>query len=180
MKTAKLKKNKKQETTKPVENQYSVKSMIILVVILVVTFIAFYFITTLVVNPVEENNDTNTITEIDSTKITLSNLLNRKENEYYVLAIKESLYDNSYSKINYTEIYDGYIETYSKIENAIPFYRIDLDDALNKNYLSEELNITEDLSNLKINNEVLFKIKDGKIESYHVGNSDIVKVLSDL
>lgn len=180
MKTAKLKKNKKQEITKPVENEYSIKSMIIIVTIIAAIFLVFYFITTLVVKPVEENNDTNTITEIDSTKITLSNLFNRKESEYYVLAIKESLYKNSYNRINYTEMYDGYIDTYSQTETALPFYRIDLDDALNKAYLSEELNITEDLSNLKLNNEVLFKIKDGKIESYYVGNSDIIEALSNL
>ena len=179
MKTAKLKKNKK-ETAKPVENEYSIKNMVITVVVISVIFAAFYFLTTLLVKSVEESDDTTTITEIDSTKITLSHLLDRKESEYYVLAIKESLYDNSYSKINYTEIYDGYIEDYSTDETALPFYRVDLDDALNKTYVSEDLNITDDLSNLKLNDEVLFKIKDGRIESYYVGNSDIVEALSNL
>lgn len=180
MKTAKLKKNKKQEKTNPVENEYSIKNMVTTVTIVAIIFLIFYFITTLVVKPVEDDKSATGITEIDSTKITLSNLLNRKESEYYVLATKESLYDNSYNKINYTEMYEGYIDTYNNKENSKPFYRIDLDDALNKVYLGDKLNITDDLSNLKLNNEVLFKIKDGKIESYYVGNSDIIEYLSDL
>ena len=180
MKTAKLKKNKKKETTKPVQNEYSIKSMAILVAIITIVFLGFYFITMLVVKPVEENYDENNITEIDSSKITLGNLLNRKESEDYVLCVKESLYENSYNRINYTEIYDGYIKDYNEEESVIPFYRVDLDDALNKPYVGEQLNITDDLSSLKLNDEVLFKIKDNKIESYYVGNSDIVKALSNL
>ena len=153
------------------------KKMIMIVVILVVLFFVFYFITTLVINPSENENQTNEITEIDKTKITINHLLDRNESEYYVLATMESMYPH---EINYKEIYNKYINDYTSKDNALKFYSVDLDDALNKSYLGEKMNITNKLVDLKINDEVLFKIKNGKIENYYVGNSKIVDFLSNL
>ena len=91
-----IKTNKKEE--KQIEKDiYSLKNLLFIVIIITVIFGAFYFVTTLVVHPDQENNTNNTITEIDSTKITLNNLLNRTESEYYVLATKES----NNSQVNY-------------------------------------------------------------------------------
>lgn len=177
MKAAKLRKNtKKQEEINNVE-QYSIKNMIIIVFIISIIFLLFYFITTFLVKPVIIDSTNNSIEQIDSTKITLGNLLNRNNKEYYVLCTKPSLYKENF---NYNEIYNNYINDYSKKENSLNFYSVDLDDALNKSYLSDKINISEDLTNLKVNDEVLFKIKDKKIESYYVGNSEIIKVLSKL
>lgn len=181
MKTAKLRKNNKKQEKEIIKEEYSAKTMITIVVIILAIFLMFYLITTLVVKPVKQSNTDNPITEIDSTKITLSHLLDRSEEEYYVLATKKSLYSESVSsKINYTEIYNKYIKDYKSKENSKPFYYVDLDDALNSNFVSEELNITDDIKNIKLNNEVLFKINNGKIEKYYVGNSEIAKALSNL
>lgn len=177
MKAAKLRKNtKKQEEINNVE-QYSIKNMMIIVFIISITFLLFYFITTFLVKPVIIDNTNNSIEQIDSTKITLGNLLNRNNDEYYVLCTKPSLYKENF---NYNKIYNNYIADYSKKENSLNFYLVDLDDALNKSYLGDKINISEDLTDLKVNDEVLFKIKDKKIESYYVGNSEIIKVLSKL
>lgn len=177
MKAAKLRKNtKKQEEINNVE-QYSIKNMLIIVVIISITFLLFYFITTFLVKPVLIDNTNDTTTQIGSTKITLSNLLNRNNDEYYVLCTKPSLYKVNF---NYNEIYNNYINDYSKKENSLNFYSVDLDDALNKAYLSDKINISDDLNELKVNNEVLFKIKDKRIEAYYVGNFEIIKVLSRL
>ena len=180
MKKAKIiKTNKKQE--KIVEQDtYSLKNLIRIIIVLVIILGIFYLITTLVVDAVKQDNINNTVTQIDSTKITLNNLLNRNEEEYYVLATKESLYNNINSQIKYSELYNNYISEYASLEDALPFYAVDLDDALNKNYMSDELNITDDIGEIKLNDEVLFKIKDGKIEEYFVGSSDILEELSDL
>ena len=153
-----------------------IRNIIRIILILVITFGVFYLITTLVVNPVEEQTLNNTPTEIGSTKITLNNLLNRKETEYYVLATKES--DNS--QVNYIMLYNNYISEYKKDEKALTFYNVDLNDALNKNYISEKLNISNEISEIKLNEEVLFKVKEGKIEEYFVGSKDILKALSNL
>lgn len=183
MKKAKLKKVNDKSEKEIIKEEYSLKKLIIIVVILAITFGTFYFITLLVVDKSDNKNDNgNNTSVIDSTKITLSQLLDRRENEYYVLATKNSMYKNiSSTSINYSNIYNDYIKRYkNNNENAITFYYVDLDDALNKNFIGEETTIGEDLSNLKLNNEVLFKIVDGKIESYSVGNQEIIDILSNL
>ena len=170
-----IKTDKKEE--KQIEKDtYSLKSLLSIIVIITIILGIFYFITTLVVHPVEENEVNNAITEIDSTKITLNNLLNRKESEYYVLATKES----NNTQVNYIMLYNNYINEYTKDEKSLPFYNVDLNDALNKNYISEKLNISNEITEIILNDEVLFKVKDGKIEKYFVGSKDILKVLSNL
>lgn len=179
MKTARIRNNNKKEQKEVItEEEYSMKKMVIIIVSLIVVFLVFYFITTLVVKPVKQNNTDNTRTEIDSTKITLNHLLDRKESEYYVLATKSSLY--SKLNVNYETIYNQYITDYKKEENALTFYKLNLDDALNKSFIGEETNITDNLQELKLSDEALFKIKDGKIDSYSIGHSEIVKTLSSL
>lgn len=176
MKTARIRNSNKKEDKKDINNEYSMKKMIIITIIIMAVFLAFYFVTDLIVEPiVEEDIDTPVV--LDSSKITMGNLLNRKDSEYYVLATKNSLYSSS---TNYEEIYNSYINDYNKKDNSLKFYKVDLDDALNKSYLSEELNITDDLSSLRLNDEVLFKIKDSKIENYYVGSKQIIEELSNL
>ena len=179
MKKAKINKVEKKQANVVIEESYSIKNLIYIVLIIVAILGIFYFITTLVVKPVKLKPE-NTITEFDSTKITLNNLLDRKEKEYYVLATMESLYDSVNSKIKYSELYNNYITEYSKEEDSLPFYTINLDDALNKNYISDKTNISSNINEIKLNDEVLFKIKDKKIEEYYVGNKDILKILSSL
>lgn len=178
MKAAKIRNNKREEIKKAEEN-YSIRKMIMIVIIVSLTFFIFYFITTLVVNPVEEANENN-VAEIDSSKITLNNLLDRKEEKYYVLATKKIESPSGYSQVDYNDIYNGYIDNYNSVLGILKFYRVDLDDALNKSYYSEELNITDNLEELKINDDILFKINNGKIEEYFVGSSKIVEALSKL
>ena len=84
MKKAKLIKTDKKEEKQIEKDTYSLKSLLSIIEIITIILGIFYFITTLVVHPVEENEVNNAITEIDSTKITLNNLLNRKESEYYI------------------------------------------------------------------------------------------------
>lgn len=180
MKKAKLIKNNNQEKKQMENDTYSIKNLLLIIIIISAVFGIFYLITSLIVKPVEQNNTSNTVTEIDSTKITLNHLLDRNEEEYYVLATKESLYNEYGSKINYSELYNNYITNYSSIEDSLPFYYVNLDDALNKNYLSDELNISNEINEIKLNNEVLFKIKNNEIEEYYVGSSDILEILKNL
>lgn len=175
MKKAKLvKNNKKQEIIE--KDSYSLKTFLLIILVLVIILGIFYFITTLVVKPVNPTDNDNGVTIIDETKITLNNLLNRKEKEYYVLATKE----NNNTQANYQTLYNNYITEYKKQEGALTFYNINLDDALNKGYISDKLNISNDLSELKVNDDILFKIKDNKIEEYFAGSKNILKQLSTL
>lgn len=180
MKKAKLTKTNKKAGKIVQEDTYSLKNLIFIIIVLVIILGIFYLITTLVVDPVKQDNTNNAATQIDSTKITLNHLLDRKEEEYYVLATKESLYDAVNSQIKYSALYNNYIKEYTSLEDSLPVYIVDLDDALNKNYIDDKLNITNDISKIKLNDEVLFKIEEGKIDEYFVGSRDILEELSDL
>lgn len=176
MKKAKLVKNNKKQVKQIEKDSYSLKSFLLIILVLVIILGIFYFITTLVAKPVNPTDNNDGVTIIDETKITLGNILNRKEKEYYVLATKE----NNNTQANYQTLYNNYINEYKKEENALTFYNVNLDDALNKNYISEELNVSNDLSELKVNDDILFKIKDSKIEEYFSGSKNILKKLSNL
>lgn len=177
MKVAKIRKKTEEKEKNNISESYSIKSMIKILFILLLIFGAFYLITTFLVKDRAPDSDNN-VSVIDSTKITLSQLLNRNEDEYYVIATKASLYESSYVETNYIEFYNNYINKYKQKENSLAFYYVDLDSALNKNYFGNELNITEEISELKVNDEVLFKINNGKIEKTYIGKEDILDKLS--
>lgn len=178
MKVAKLK-NKKAINEVEIQESYSIKNLIKIIIILVVIFGLFYLLTSVLVKNRKTDNQ-EPISVVDSSKITINQLLNRKEKEYYVLATKASLYNSSYVETNYIEFYNNYISKYKQETDSLQFYYVDLDNALNKKYYGEELNITEDLSKLKLNDEVLFKISDKKIEKTYVGKEKILDKLSRL
>ena len=174
MKTARIRK-KEEKKVETINEEYSIKSMVKIIIIISVIFCLFYLITTFLVKPVEKNENTNDVS-LNENEIIVSQLLNRKENEYYVLAHKNSLYENS----GYMEVYNLYIDKYLKEENVLSFYYINLDNAINKNYYSDKMNITDNIDELKLSNEVLFKIKDGKIEKTYEGKDNIIEKLSRL
>lgn len=176
MKVARLREKKEIKKEKK-EDMYTLKGMIKILTCILLVFVVFYFITNIIVSNRKTEND-NTTPVVDSSKIILSQLLNRQEDEYYVIATMASLYNSSYVDTNYISLYNEYINNYKQKENSYTFYYIDLDSALNKNYIHNELNITNDLSKLKLNDEVLFKIKDGSIEKTYVGRQNILDKLS--
>lgn len=180
MKKAKIAQANKKEETVEIDESYSLKSLIKIILIIVLVFAIFYFLTTLIAKKSENNNNYNSATIIDSSKITLNHLLDRSEKEYYVIATKESLYSGLISNANYIEIYNKYIKDYSNSDESLKFYTVDLDDAFNKNYIGDSTNITDDLKNLRLSDEVLFKISNNKIEKYYIGSEQIIKALSEL
>ena len=50
----------------------------------------------------------------------------------------------------------------------------------NYKYMSEEMNLTDDLSELKISNTVLLEIKDGKIKASYTSDEKIRALLKEL
>ena len=178
MKVAKIR--KKEETNKvQITEDYSVKNIVKILMILLLVFAAFYAITFFLVKN-RKADEGNSPVVIDSTQITLSQLLNRNESEYYVIATKPSLYKTSYVQTNYIDIYNSYINKYKQTEDALKFYYVDLDNALNKKYFGEELNITNEVSELKINDEILIKVSNGEISKTYVGKDKIIDKLSRL
>lgn len=180
MKVAKIRKKEVKQVESTVEN-YSFKSIVKILLSIAIIYIVFYFITIMLVdNNSNNDNVNNSEVSIDSTKITLGQILNRNESDYYVIATKNSLYNSAYIETNYSKIYNKYIDSYLQKENSIPFYFVDLDSALNKGYLSDKTNITNKIEKLKLSDEILFKISNGKIEKYYEGKEKIIEKLSKI
>lgn len=177
MKAARIKKINK-EKEKLIQEEYSIKKLLILIILITAVFFLFYFITTLLVKPTLEKNDS--VEQADSSEISLNHLLDKEETEYYVIAIENNIKSSSLTNVNYAELYNKYINDYNVKDDALKFYTIDLNASINKKYLDENMNITNNLSELKLNDETLFKINNGKISEYYVGKTEIIKVLSNL
>ena len=178
MKKAKLK-NKIETKEIEMESEYSVRNLIKILIIIILCFCLFYSITVLFLSNRENKVEENPVI-IDSSNIIFSQLLNRKENEYYVLATKLNENKSIYMDLNYNAFYKEYIYSYKQLPDSLEFYYIDLDSALNKSNFKDELNITSNISELTINDDVLFKIKDGKIEKTYIGREKILDKLSRL
>lgn len=178
MKAAKLRKVKNETKNEIINDEYSIQKMIKITLILIVVFGAFYLITYFVVNNRKEDK-ASTYTVIDSSKILLSNIFSKSEEEYYVLATMPSKYSSNYQMVDYNKLYDEYVNKYKQSDDSVTFYYVDLDDALNKNYIGKETVISNDLSELKVNDDVLFKIKNKEIENSYVGKDEIIAELSN-
>lgn len=180
MKKARIVKSKTKIEQNTVQEEYSIKKLLIIILAIILVFTIFYFITSLVVKPSEKTSTIIPNKTHDDSEILLNHLLDRSEEKYFVLATKASLYENYSSQTNYIEIYKKYITDYRNKENSLNVYFVDLDDSINKAYMSDESNITSDLSKLKLNDETLFEIKNGKIEKYYEGSKKIIEALSSL
>lgn len=155
------KKNKKNEV---VEEEISVKKVLIVSLILLAIFLAFYGLTAGVLNVRKDGDKKYNGISSSSNDILVSNLLKQKEDLYYVIAIKDD-YKDSYEL--YTKKLDG-------------FYNIDLNNALNKNIIGDEINISEDPRDIKINDTTLFVIENKEIKEYFVGHDDVVNKLKTI
>ena len=153
---------------KVAEDELNIANFLKIIAGVLVVFIVFYGITSLVTNkktaPVEAN--------IQYDKILVGSILNRLESEYYVIV--EASDDEEVSN------YEVLISNYIKKENHLRFYKVDLSDPFNSNYIGVEsvLDINN-ISDIKFNKSTLLHIKDKKIVSYRQGN-DIASYLNNL
>lgn len=102
--------------------------------------------------------------EAQSTKILCGSILNRDDSEYLVLAY-DMQKDNA-------ALYETIIERYNNSSNKISLYKVDLGNSKNNICKSDSLNITDNISDLKLVEPTLVKVKDGNIiENYTDYNS---------
>ena len=116
-----------------------------------------------------KENAVNYTAEVQDVKILCGSILNRKESEYYVLGY-EMKEDNA-------SLYETVIEKYNGFTNKIKLYKLDLGNSRNNICKGDSLNITNDVSNLKLTVPTLIKVKDGKIVENYTSYETIKKVL---
>ncbi len=154
-----------------VEN-YSIKNAIIGLVVVVAIIGVFYGITTLVVNNKEEKEESNQNepeTNIQYEEIIVSNILKQTPVDYYVLVTTKN--DEGYAQ------YVSDFSTYATKSNALPTYRIDLDNGFNKKYLQEESNFDNELP--VFSGSTLVRVTEGSIAEIYE-TSDISSAISKL
>ena len=153
------------------EESFKVKNLFIWIIVILLVLVGFYFITNYVLDHrSSENNEIESV--IQTEKIIFGQMFDRKYLEYYVLAYSE--------KAQSKTIYNKYISNYNKKDNHLNVFMINIDEAFNSKFKSDTSNIVDDINELKVADETLFKIKDGKIEEYKVGSTEISSYLKQI
>lgn len=162
----KIKKAEKNETT--VSNE-EVKNLLKIVIIICGVLLVFYFITTLVQNNKSNDNNSDNVAVIQYNKILVGEILNRKDNSYYVLTEKEN--------DNYVDLYKQYLTS----NKDAKFYTIDLSDVFNQNYIGEETLVEgNDVAQYKFANTTLLKIENGNLTNVYKSKDEIINYFKSL
>lgn len=172
-KSKKIKAKKNLKTAKKNEAVVSnneLKNLLKIILIICGVLLVFYFITVLVQN--KENNtskDSDTTAVIQYSKILVGEILNRSENEYYVLIEKEN---------------DSYIDLYKQYltgVDGITYYTVDLSEVFNQNNIGEETIVEgNEVGNYKFAGTTLIKVTNGTLSSVYKNKDEITGYLKSL
>lgn len=170
-------KNKKQKrnlykSSSNSEMEYFKFAKVAICVVLVLALT--YFVTAIVSGEIKFNkkeNSDDVATNIQYEEIIVGQMLNRSDNEYYVLLF------------NFTDTFAGYyislIDTYTSKDKSLPFHIIDLEKQVNKQYVLEDgeylIEKPVRLVDFKASNPTLVRIKDKKIVERITGRDNILK-----
>ena len=161
--------DKKKKTVKKVkeekyrsEEQQEIIRFIKILIIVVVFLLAIYFITRIFVKKdLLNNNEETAVTEVSYNKMVFGTMLNRPYEKYYVLAFS--------SKDNKANYYSALASNYSQDEDSLYIYYIDLEDSMNKEFITTDGKTNpkaKNVSDLKVGDLTLIKVEDGKIAKY--------------
>lgn len=153
------------------EETYDVKKAIIYLVVLILVIGLFYGITVLVINnkDKEESQASEPYTSIQYEEIIVSNILKQTADDYYVLVTTKN--DEKYKQ------YISDYTTYTTKKDALPTYRVDLDNSFNKSYLQAESDFTGDP--LIFKESTLLRITNHQISEIY-GKDEIQSAISYL
>lgn len=168
MKQAKKINNKKGKKSF-ISTDNEMAKLIMLIVAVGLAFAIFYIITIFVVKKEDTTkpDETNIEETIQYEKILVSNILTQKPKEYYVL-----VYTND---DKYMDAYRNYLLMYEmNKEDSVPYYFVELDNAFNKDFKSEESKLdVKESKEFKFKETTFLRIRDGKIISTYEGKDNI-------
>lgn len=149
-------------------NKVEELSNLIKVSVIVVIFILFVYVLTALITAKGNSNVKNNESEIEeaSTKIDydqtiIGSMFDLDYKDYYVLIYKRTARNATLIK--------NVLTTYKGKENSIKIFYVDLDDALNKNYYSEDESNknAKDATEIKVKDYALIRFKNNKISEYY-------------
>lgn len=165
-----MKKNKTQKYV--TEEQMEIKKFIFVLLGLLILLLGVYFFTkAFVTKDLHKNtNDVNyTEGKVSYDVVIAGTMLNRPISEYYVYAFSNEDTNSVY--------YNTLVSNYSKKDKALQVYFLDIDNALNKDYVDKNnasKNFTT-IKELKLGKLTLMKVKDGKVTKYITNEEEIKK-----
>lgn len=116
-----------------------------------------------------KENFANYSAEIQSTKILCGSLLNREDSEYFVLAYE--------MKEDSASLYESLAESYTNTGTGAILYKLDLSNSRNNICKSDTINITNDVTTLKLSVPTLIKVKDGQVVENYTTYDSIKNIL---
>lgn len=155
------------------DDQKEITRFLITLLIVIFILVGIYFFTRFFVKKDLNNSSESEITEgtINYTTTLIGSMLNKPEDEYYVIA-----YDIDNLRAIY---YNSLISNYSQNEDALKVYYADISNVLNqKFYDPENINLdTDNISELKIGDLTLIRIRRGEIAEILNSEDDIAEAL---
>lgn len=151
------------------------KKILIITLVVLAFLVMFYFITVAILGKGDSStkNDTNKdeTVEIQYQEILVGTSFSMKDSSYLVV------YYDTTDEDNASNIASA-ISTYRTNNKDSHIYYVDMNNALNKSFVSEESNSSaSDASELKINGPTLINFADGKIVEYVEGADKILDYL---
>ena len=177
MKKKTNKTKRKVEEKNKIENVGSFDADIFKVIYIVLgvicIFCIFYLITIFVLNKDENTTKTDEEVEISLDTTIVGRSFSMPEDKYYVLYYDAK--DEAVSE-EYSSTITNYI--YSTSEDHVKLYTVDMSDALNKKYVSEESkSMPEKVSDIAIKGTTLMVIEKGKVVEYTEDKTRIEELL---
>lgn len=167
--------NKNKVTYRTSEQDEMIKFVVVILVVLLCVGGIYLFTRAFVTKDLFTDNDNNSEVVQEGTVnydvAIMGQLLNRPYKQYYAV-----IYDSTgdYASDMYT-----LVTNYTKLENHKHIYTIDLSNELNKSYYDAE-NVNKkatSVSEMKVGDITLVKVKNGKIEKYIVDYAKMEKEL---
>lgn len=169
-KSGKRKRAKKEKITKSINPYNDIYKMLktfglILVIVLVIYFLVAILITKELDWFKKDNVNDDTNNFVNSDVILARNTFMQTDSEYYVYYYDFDDDDTSISTL-----------ISSNLSNS-KVYKVDISDAFNSNYISDDVNITNDIEEFKISTTTLIKIVDSDIVESYTSKDDIKEYL---
>lgn len=141
--------------------------------VVVAVFAIFYGITAFI-NSRPEKEESEVVSEtIQYKEILVGQMLNRIENNYYVLV--EAAEDV------YNDLYITYLETYISGNEDANYYTVNLEDVLNQHYLGDATIVKgQNISEYRFSETTLVQVKKGKIAKVYTTQDEILSALKKL
>lgn len=153
------------------EEQKEIYSFIKILVVLIIIFVGLYLFTTLVVDKKEKMKRSNKEGTVQYSSISVGMILNRADENYYVLVFDSEDINTSYL-VNKASSYKSNLK-------ALPLYTADLSLEFNKPFVSDESFYKSDsVSDIRFKGVTLIKVSKGKIVKFIEDEELIDKELS--